>query len=107
MIKNDVLNLGRIDDVPILYTYGRLNRKEINNRFYVYDIQSLDDGMTPKYLANFIRIHHYATVISNVPLLSDQEVMLDIEEMFKESCGHMNINDYEQLNVDQSLEMRI
>lgn len=108
MLENNKtqFNVGLINNIHVLYTYGRVDRKNIDETLYVYDIQSLDDGMTPSRIAREIKVNHYATIISNKSLLNKDEIYKDIQDSFKELDSQMSLDDFINQEINHDLEMR-
>lgn len=64
----------------VAYSYDRLNREDIGDFvLYKYEIQSSDDGFDPESLRLNVLTNHWGTLISSVPLLSDsnERIYLD------------------------------
>lgn len=106
-LKDTQFNVGLVGEIPVLYTFSRLDRNLIDNALNVYDIQSYDDGMTPKFLAPQIMINHWGTLISKEPLLQIDEPYIDIEYIFVELNKRMQIEEYLNLETTNTQEMRL
>ncbi len=107
---NHMFNVGLVNGIPVLYTYYRINKNLYDDRLHLYDIQSLDDGMTPKNLAPFVRIHHWGSVISKVPLVEEGQYAIDIEDTFVETDEYMYLDEYlstELVLNNNQIEMRL
>lgn len=72
---NEVFDLIEINDVVVLFTPIRINRKLVPSHLFVYDIRANDDNTNDFYtIEKNVMVNHTGTIISKQSLMSTQDV---------------------------------
>lgn len=71
---NEVFDLMEINDVEVLFTPIRINRKLVPSHLFVYDIRSNDDN-TDDFctIEKYAKVNHTGTIISKQSLIHTQD----------------------------------
>ncbi|NLZ76109.1 MAG: hypothetical protein GX914_06370 [Erysipelotrichia bacterium] len=92
-----------VEDKLVLLSYGRLKRSQFDSSLFIYDIGSLDNGFEPLLIKNQVIVNHYGTLISSVPLLSEDRIIILLDDdNFRELDDYLSVEEYQQIDAKEN-----